>query len=199
MNKLHKLELRKLLKELDYINSELEYKNELVFEADNSFMVSLHNLLDKNPVLKEMFDKKVNRRIDEFVKEKSNINLDEPIDNKELVVRKVVDEKVKKLYRDIVKKTHPYKITDSNLNDIYISASKMYDENDIIGIYSVCDKLGIYYDISIEDSDSLKSQILKTKERISFMESTFTWKWFNTEDELERSKILLEYIKSKII
>jgi len=199
MNKLHKLELRKLLKELDYINSELEYKNELVFEADNSFMVSLHNLLDKNPVLKEMFDKKVNRRIDEFVKEKSNINLDEPIDNKELVVRKVVDEKVKKLYRDIVKKTHPDKITDSNLNDIYISASKMYDENDIIGIYSVCDKLGIYYDISIEDSDSLKSQILKTKERISFMESTFTWKWFNTEDELERSKILLEYIKSKII
>ena len=37
------------------------------------------------------------------------------------------------------------------------------------------------------------------KERVGFMESTFTWKWYHTEDENERTHILVEYIKSKII
>ena len=48
MNKLHQLEVRRLLKELDYVKSDFEYKNEIVFEADNSFMRSLNKFLEKN-------------------------------------------------------------------------------------------------------------------------------------------------------
>ena len=48
MNKLHQLEVRRLLKELDYIKSDFDYKNEIVFEADNSFMRSLNKFLEKN-------------------------------------------------------------------------------------------------------------------------------------------------------
>ena len=115
------------------------------------------------------------------------------------IVEKIVDEKLRKIYRNIAKKTHPDKISDTRLNDIYIMASKMYDTNDVMGIYTICDQLGIPYELSIEDSEKLKSQISMMKERVGFMESTFTWKWYHTEDESERSRILVEYIKSKII
>ena len=206
MNKLHQLEVRRLLKELDYVKSDFEYKNEIVFEADNSFMRSLNEFLERNVVLKELFDKKINRKLDEMIRERSAENVIESIpevleeESTEItIVEKVVDEKLRKIYRNIAKKTHPDKISDVRLNDIYIMASKMYDANDIMGIYTICDQLGIPYELSIEDSETLKSQISIMKERVGFMESTFTWKWYHTEDENERGHILIEYIKSKII
>lgn len=205
MNKLHQLEVRRLLKELDYIKSDYEYKNEIVFEADNSFMRSLNDFLERNVVLKELFDKKINRKIDEMIRERSTESVIESVpdaveESTEIViVEKFVDEKLRKIYRGIAKKTHPDKISDVRLNDIYIMASKMYESNDVMGIYSICDQLGIPYELTIEDSEKLKSQISMMKERVGFMESTFTWKWYHTEDEGERSRILVEYIKSKII
>ena len=206
MNKLHQLEVRRLLKELDYVKSDFEYKNEIVFEADNSFMRSMNDFLEKNIVLKEMFDKKINRKIDEMIRERSTERVIESIpdvveeESTEItIVEKVVDEKLRKIYRVIAKKTHPDKISDVRLNDIYIMASKMYENNDVMGIYSICDQLGIPYELSTEDGEILKSQISMMKERVGFMESTFTWKWYHTEDENERTHILVEYIKSKII
>ena len=205
MSKLHQLEVRRLLKELDYVKSDYEYKNEIVFEADNSFMRSLNEFLEKNIVLKELFDKKINRKIDEMIRERSTESVIESVpDSVEesteiVIVEKFVDEKLRKIYRGIAKKTHPDKISDVRLNDIYIMASKMYESNDVMGIYSICDQLGIPYELTIEDSEKLKSQISMMKERVGFMESTFTWKWYHTEDEVERSRILVEYIKSKII
>jgi hypothetical protein len=196
MNNIHQLEIRKLLKELDYLKSDYEYKNEIVFEADNSFMRTLNDFLDKNFVLKEMFDNKVNGKIDTLIKpsiaEDSEVYLVDKID-------KVVDKNLKKIYRSIVKKTHPDKITDFRLNNLYIIASDMYDSNDIIGIYSICDQLEIPYELNIEELETLKSRISMMKDRVSFMESTFTWKWYHTDNENEKSKILIEYLKSKII
>jgi hypothetical protein len=207
MNKLHQLEVRRLLKELDYVKSDFEYKNEIVFEADNSFMRSLNDFLERNPVLKEMFDKKINRRIDEMIRERSTEkvieSIPETMEEEESVeasiVDRMVDEKLKKIYRGIAKLTHPDRISDSRLNDLYIMASKMYETNDVLGIYSICDQLGIPYELSTEDGEILKSQISMMKERVGFMESTFTWKWYHTENENEKSHILVEYIKSKII
>jgi hypothetical protein len=203
MNRLHQLEVRRLLKELDYVKSDFEYKNEIVFEADNSFMRSLNEFLETKPVLKEMFDKKLNRRIEEMIRERSVESIidtiPEEVNEEFSKINQKVDERLKSIYRGIAKKTHPDRISDPVLNDLYIMANKMYESNDIMGIYSICDRIGIPYELSTEDGEMLKSQISIMKERVGFMESTFTWKWYHTEDESEKSKILLEYIKSKII
>jgi hypothetical protein len=34
--------------------------------------------------------------------------------------------------------THPDKVDNKSLNDIYIESTKCYDENDKIGIYKIC-------------------------------------------------------------
>lgn len=198
MNKLHQLEARKLLKELDYVKSDFEYKNEIVFEADSAFLESLNNFLEKNITLKEIFEKNTNHKIDDMIRERSSKNTS-PESVEISIVDKAANENIRKIYRSVAKKTHPDKISDARLNDIYIMAREMYESNDVMGIYSICDQLGIPYEMSIEDLATLKDRILMMKDRVVFMESTFSWKWHHSEDEGERSRMLFEYVKSKII
>lgn len=200
MNKLRQLEARKLLKELDYVKSDFEYKNEIVFEADSAFLESLNGFLEKNIELKEIFEKKTNARID-MIRERSSENAVEnsPSSVEIAIVDKAANENIRKIYRIVAKKTHPDKISDARLNEIYITAREMYESNDVMGIYSICDQLGIPYEISVEDLGSLKDRISIIKDRVAFMESTFSWKWHHSKDEGERSRMLFEYVKSKII
>ena len=198
MNKLRQLEARKLLKELDYVKSDFEYKNEIVFEADSAFLESLNNFLEKNITLKEIFEKNTNHKIDDMIRERSSKNTS-PESVEISIVDKAANENIRKIYRSVAKKTHPDKISDARLNDIYIMAREMYESNDVMGIYSICDQLGIPYEMSFEDLATLKDRILMMKDRVAFMESTFSWKWHHSEDEGEKSRMLFEYVKSKII
>ena len=198
MNKLRQLEARKLLKELDYVKSDFEYKNEIVFEADSAFLESLNNFLEKNITLKEIFEKNTNHKIDDMIRERSSKNTS-PESVEISIVDKAANENIRKIYRSVAKKTHPDKISDARLNDIYIMAREMYESNDVMGIYSICDQLGIPYEMSVEDLATLKDRISMMKDRVAFMESTFSWKWHHSEDEGERSRMLFEYVKSKII
>ena len=57
MSKLKQLEIKKLMKELDFVESDFTYKNEIVHEADSNFIKSVNDLLEQHPLLKDVFDK----------------------------------------------------------------------------------------------------------------------------------------------
>lgn len=192
MDKLHKLEIRKLLKEFDYFKSELDLKGEIIYEVDNSFLNSLNNLLDKSDDLKNIYNEKLDNVLD----------LDTKFDNTDIKNNEPEIEKnnnIKKIYRKIVKKTHPDIVNDLLMNNFYIKIVDMYEKNDIIGIYNICEQLDIDFEVPESDFEMIKSEILNLKQRIIFLESTFTWKWYNAKTESEKNKIILEYIRSKII
>jgi hypothetical protein len=216
MDKLKVLQIRKLLKELDFIETDFEYTTEVVGEADSSFMRSINEFLEKNPDIKEVYDKKITESINNSIKDKIEKSenseiLDDLEDKQEKVVDDVDDSdnlngqkkeevspKVKRLYREIVKQTHPDKIKDKDLNDIYIKATDFYNNNDKVGIYKICTELGIDYVMDEDDESIISYKIESIRKKIDFLESTFTWKWFNTKDEEERNKILMVFIKLKI-
>ena len=211
MSKLKRLEVKKLLKELDFIESDFNYKNEIVFEADSEFIKSVNDLLEKHPMLKEVIDKKNNKRVDslfsDIIKEaldKDNEVLEEEELVEEFINEEVVIEidprevKMKKLYRDIAKLTHPDKIVSEKLNDLYLKSTKFYKNSDITGIYYICDELGITYEIDDEDNEMIINKINSLKNRISFMESTLTWRWYHSENEKEKEQIVLSYIKVQL-
>lgn len=211
MSKLKRLEVKKLLKELDFIESDFNYKNEIVFEADSEFIKSVNDLLEKHPMLKDVIDKKTNKRVDsvfsDIIKEaldKDNEVLEEEELVEEFINEEVVSEvnprevKMKKLYRDIAKLTHPDKIVSEKLNDLYLKSTKFYKNSDITGIYYICDELGITYEIDDEDNEMITNKINSLKNRISFMESTLTWRWYHSENEKEKEQILLSYIKMQL-
>lgn len=211
MSKLKRLEVKKLLKELDFIESDFNYKNEIVFEADSEFIKSVNDLLEKHPMLKDVIDKKTNKRVDSVFSDiiKEALDKDNEVLEEEELVEEFINEevvsvvnprevKMKKLYRDIAKLTHPDKIVSEKLNDLYLKSTKFYKNSDITGIYYICDELGITYEIDDEDNEMIINKINSLKNRISFMESTLTWRWYHSENEKEKEQILLSYIKMQL-
>jgi hypothetical protein len=201
MNRLQYLQTKKLFKELEYMESDFEYRNEIISEADSDFITQVNNFLDHHPELKEIYDEKIDNHIQQSILR----NTEEVI---ELFESEIEEEiipyedpklpKVKKLYREIVKLTHPDKVDKKSLNDLYLSATKYYDNNDKIGIYKICTELDIDYDLDEDDNQIIESKIEDLKRRIEFLESTFTWQWINTNGEKEKTEMLINYIRMRL-
>ncbi len=214
MSKLKSLQIKRLLKELDYIESELEYRSELVNEADSQFLLEINYFLEENPELKKIYNNIIDVKVEQIIRQKveaefdfsdeSVKNEDKNLENKqeeetENDENKInVSPKIKSLYREIVKMTHPDINKKREMNDIYINATKMYSLNDKIGIYKICSELNIDYDVDEEDEVEISKKINDTKDRINFIESTLTWKWYSSSDEQIKKKIMLDYIRLRM-
>jgi hypothetical protein len=217
MDKIKHLENKKLLKELEFVETDFEYKTEIISEADTNFIKNINEFLLRHPELKSMIDKRMNDKVDRMVREreradnesqKEKVINDEHTEENQSVEEKeeekvndnkvVRSEKIKKLYREIVKLTHPDKVRDSKLNDIYIKSTKSYDENDLISIYAICSELHIEYESDETDNVFISDRITVLKERINFMESTFTWKWYTADDNRQKDDVLMNYIRAQL-
>jgi DNA gyrase subunit A len=65
------------------------------------------------------------------------------------------DDNLKKLYRQVVKVTHPDKVKNKSLNSFYIDATNSYNNDDYINLYLIA--------IKLDKNDSLKSALLVEK------------------------------------
>jgi hypothetical protein len=200
MNRLQFLQTKKLFKELEYMESDFEYRNEIISEADSDFISKVNNFLEEHPELKEIYDEKIDNHIQQSILK----NTEEVIElfEEEVIEQEISEEvklpKVKKLYREIVKLTHPDKVDQKSLNDLYLTATKYYDKNDKIGLYKVCTELEIDYDLDDEDNQIIESKIDELKRRIEFLESTFTWQWINTDGEKEKLEMMIQFIRMRL-
>lgn len=212
MNKLKSLEIKKLLKELEFTESDFEYRNLAVSEADSLFINSISEFLNQHPELKKIYDDKITEKINktiEKIQKKSNDETEKLDENVQDDISPTEEEQkddedktnisqIKKLYREIVKLTHPDKVKSNKHNELYIKSSKYYESGNKIGIYSICNELEIEYEIEEDDVVLISEQISNLKSKINFLESTFAWQWYNCEDEMLKSQILLNFIKLKI-
>ncbi len=187
------LELKRMFKELEFYESDYEYVNEVVSSADPGFLGSVNEFLDEYPDLKDAYSKKMASLA--IVATASTPPLNE--DDEEPSIPPP-SQKLKKLYREIVKRTHPDKVNDELLNNLYMSATSYYDERDLISIYSICGELKIDYDLEPSDLLLIKEKIENLRSKISFIQSTYTWKWTNTDDESLKKKVILDYISAQI-
>jgi hypothetical protein len=185
------------------MESDFEYRNEIISEADSEFITQVNNFLEEHPQLKEIYDEKIDNHIQQSIlrntEEVIELFYEEELEIDEVIPYEDVKlPKVKKLYREIVKLTHPDKVNMKSLNDLYLMATKYYDNNDKIGIYKVCTELEIDYDLDDEDNQLIESKIEELKRRIQFLESTFTWQWINTNGDREKTEMLLSFIKLRL-
>ena len=100
VSKKEQLELKKMMKEWEYLLTEEEYKNEIIEEYKAEFLKKVGIVEAEKPV-----DPVVEVHEEEVVEEEEK----EPVDDG---ISEYVKKKVKKLYREIVKVAHPDK-TDS--------------------------------------------------------------------------------------
>ena len=193
---LKKLEVVKLIRELDFVESEFNYKSEMLKEIDYEFKKEVESVLSSNQELKNVFTKSV----DEFNKEKTKVLNEhyEKINTFEETETIERNPKIKSLYRVIAKTTHPDKVNDDNLKELYLEATKAYENNNLLPIISICDKLKIPYEITDEEFNFIKEQIESTKKRTTFLESTYTWQWYVKPHIEEKNQIVLSFIKAQI-
>ena len=204
MDKIKQLEIKKLLKELEFVESDYDYKSEAMSIYDAEFMNEVDKFLETRPELKEKYETKVNKELDDAVKkqveeaENQESSVEEEFQENENKTGEEKSPKLKKLYREIAKITHPDRVKDKKLNDWYIKATEYYEDNDISGLYFICSELGIEYEIDESDNSLISTKITKLKERIQFMESTYTWMWYSADDNLKKEMLIMNYIQMQM-
>lgn len=184
---IRRLEIKKLMKELEFYESDYEYKNSIVEIADKEFLKSVSSYFEEYPELNNIFQSKMDKKLYE------NLIIDDQVLNNSNTIKP--SSKIRKLYREIVKRTHPDKISDKRLNELYLIATKSYDECNVLSIYGICNDLNISYDLDESDIVMFNNRINTLKNNISFIQSTYTWKW-NFTSELERKNVILDYIRA---
>jgi hypothetical protein len=113
-------------------------------------------------------------------------------------VDEVTKKKLKKIYKEIVKKTHPDKTNSEKHLDMYIKSKQAYEENNIIDLYSICIDLQIEFDYDVIDIKSMLEIIDHKKMKLKNLESSYLWLWVHSQDESEKEKIISLFIQAYV-
>jgi len=187
-NRLKQLEIKKLLTEYDYLNIDGEIKQEIIDKYKPVFMEDL----------KEYDDPNKEKTVEE--------NVGEPM-NMEKVVEKIIKDedlsdhtkkRMKKMFRDVMKKTHPDKVKSEELVEIYIKSKEAYELNDLLSLSHYANKLNIEVRLNVVEIKILKDLLAKKKESLEAIESSWLWLWYNSKTKEEKKKVVELYYEKHI-
>lgn len=188
-DRLFELEITKILQEYKLLLIDEEYKNEIISLNKADFIKRINEkggFPNEEPVVPKV-------DVDDEVDSKDD--LEDESDEKDSSIK----EGIKKLYRKIVKLTHPDKTSHKNnkkeLTDLYIRAKKAMISLDIYEILTICDRLDIEYIIDINQKAILEENLLTKKGVIKSLESSFIWLWINAKDDIEKESIVDLFIE----
>lgn len=104
-------------------------------------------------------------------------------------------QRIKEIYRTIAKQTHPDKINDNYLNQIYIESHKAYEKNDLLSLYKLCKKLNIEIEFVESDITLLQKIVNLKKQKSTVLETSFLWLWVHAKTKEEKESVIYLYIK----
>jgi cellobiose-specific phosphotransferase system component IIB len=193
MNNLKYLELHRLIKELQFVEFDYIYHSEIINQSELLFKESVNNILEEHQALKALWEENTKTNfIETKIIEKENI--EENINNTDVVE---ISPEIKKIYREIVKNTHPDMVKSQKLNELYLEATSAYETNDIVTLYKVSSDLMIDFPLNDEEFGKIELKIEKYKNQIEFLKSTYVFKWLKSNDN-DKSKIVLKFIENII-
>jgi hypothetical protein len=169
MDKIKDLEVRRLFQEYQYLLTDIEYKDELISKHKSDFLKeSQIEQENNNPESQQNQEKK----------EKDIIEVDEETKSN-----------IKKIYRDIVKLTHPDKVDSEYLNKLYIEATDSVRVNDVYALYKICIELNINFEIGEGEKNAISNGISILKKKAEAIENSYIWTWINSKTEEEKRDI----------
>jgi hypothetical protein len=102
---------------------------------------------------------------------------------------------LKKLYRKIAEKTHPDKIGDNSLSQIFSDAARAYTDNDIAKMLEIAGQLNIEITGLGAESIALLNQNIHTlASEIHSKRNTAAWSWHSAGQNMEEKKRIIEFI-----
>jgi len=184
-DKLIDLKITKIIQEYTFLKSDEDYKKELININQTEFL--------------KIINEEISKIDSSQIKQPNNeINLDKPKPEPKLKNEFISHNdkvKMKKVYRDIVKLTHPDRVEDKELNDIYLSATMAYDQYDLFELYFIANSLKINFKLTLDEARILNELIEIKKEDITKLENSFVWLWINSSDE-SKMDVVNSFIKT---
>jgi len=181
-DKLKQLEIKKLLSEYEYLIVDDEYKQQIISDYSSQF---INEINEKSGIKEEKSEED-----EEII----------PPEERE-VIKKINDEdltdetkkRMKSMFREIMKKTHPDKVQSEELIDIYIKSKEAYETNDILGLCFYANKLNVIVELSDMEVEILKDMIKKKKEELETIEKSWLWLWYKAGTEQAKDNVVKLY------
>lgn len=206
-----KLELKKLIQEYNFLLTDEEYKNEVINENKEDFLKEIHEkkielgLIENEPYKPEAKEKleeedsEKNEEIKEEEKEgekekkdEKTKTSDEESDNE--IKKKSKLKKVKKVYREIVKKTHPDKTNSDEYIELYNKATEFYNKNELIELYFIAVELNIDVELEEEDINNISETIRNKRRELHNLEMSYLWLWYNAKTKEQKDKVVALFV-----
>mgnify|MGYP003627528260 CR=1 FL=1 len=193
--------LRKQILRLQYLETEYEECVEIHDEAKREFQNAVRNLHYKLNIFDEDLDQK--QVADKSVDNKASI-LSEKSEEEIQKIKPDIPSWAKKLFRQVVKLTHPDKLsndlekeTHDRLIKMYQDAKEAIDSCDFAKIALIAQELNISLkNIDIKDFALFRKKESEFQEKIKRIKTSMFWLWSNSTD-VQKDKIIQEFLKSK--
>lgn len=187
MNDLKSLESLRLIKELQFVEFDFLYLEELIKINQSLFMNEVNLLVGSIPELNDY----------KSSEPKEEIEIQDDLTELKIHVKEnIEDPNIRNLYRQIVKKTHPDK--SANLDDIYIEATKAYENKDLSTIIKISCDLNIPFEWTDDIRKEITDKISEFKIKRNFLENSYVYKWMKSEEPIKKL-ILIEYLKNRML
>tara|TARA_Y100000389_G_C17454290_1_gene516993 strand:+ start:474 stop:1667 length:1194 start_codon:yes stop_codon:yes gene_type:complete len=197
-DKLKQLEIKKLLLEYSYLLTDEELKDEIIDEYQPQFM--------------ESFLKKTNKASEKEEEGKSKEDIEdkdkkEPKPKEKKPIKKKIEDdllsdetkkRLKTMFREIMKKTHPDKVNSEDLVHFYVLAKEAYEENNIVQLAFVAQQINIDVDLGEDEIEFIKQLIKEKQDEVKGKETSWLWLWYKAEGNEEiQEKIMNTYVNKK--
>tara|TARA_R100000995_G_C3447520_1_gene106432 strand:+ start:40 stop:627 length:588 start_codon:yes stop_codon:yes gene_type:complete len=178
----------KLRKQLQFYQSELEYIEEVLKEEHHTFEVFQRQYCEENDIDLTKLNNQNSETV-QTILETTSIKRQVPVDFK---IHKEKSQ-MKKIYKQLARKLHPD--VGGDVNEFKKVTSAM-SENNFEKILDICDKHGILIKVDKEMISLLKKQISETKAKIEKQKSTYSWKLFSCEENIDcKNKLIKQFLK----
>jgi hypothetical protein len=107
-----------------------------------------------------------------------------------------VRNKVKKLYRDIVKLTHPDRAKTDEHNDLYVAATIAMETYDLFELYNICAKLNIAHTIDAMDKPIIEMRVQAKKDELASIERSYVWLWYHATTEADKLLYIRNFVEN---
>lgn len=201
MDKLRELEIKGLINEIIFLKEDLTVKKELSKMIESEFHSEIDSILEEDSKLKELWEISIKKKGKSYSKRNRSKNKHKYKPNSDkLKIEETIhidkNEGLKKIYRDIAKKTHPDKVLDSDKNSTYIKATESYNKNDILDLIYYATKLGIEYSHNSLDIKKMRENITSMKSEIGMYETSLPYRWYYNDKDVS---ILKNYIATQFL
>ena len=202
---------KRLLLELEFLYEDLEYHEDVFEEAKREFQKSLFMYCDENEINYENdIIKEEERQVKVSDPDKvifrdrdGNASDEEMLKQVKELEKKQKPDEIRKLFKQIATKTHPDKFSNAKNTEkavnrqIFMQAKSAAEEHNYFKLQQIARRLGLELpEIDLERLDLMEKEAKRVKVKVSRIQKTAAWQWFDEENEKNQKTMMSRYVKS---